>query len=176
MNGISLKGNLTAHSARMLIERHFEADLDGPSRQFSICSGDRVCDSEICLTILLSIYRSQIRVMTRHTLSKCLVLVFGLGRVLLGQFNPTAERLWIGHPVLRQLAAQEFHYYRINLEAGQFLSVVADQRGIDVLLGLSDTDGHYGGMFYGKESGLGLVRLMYIATKTGPHFLMVRSW
>ena len=44
-------------------------------------------------------------------------------------------------PVERELAGGQAHYYRIKVEAGQYLHLVVDQRGIDVVVTLSDSEG-----------------------------------
>ncbi|HVS31702.1 MAG TPA: hypothetical protein VMS98_09625, partial [Thermoanaerobaculia bacterium] len=62
------------------------------------------------------------------------VLIFSatLGALAAGQENVTPlER---GQPVERQLAGGETHSYSLALETGDFLRVVFDQRGIDVVV------------------------------------------
>ncbi|HXG65739.1 MAG TPA: CHAT domain-containing protein [Blastocatellia bacterium] len=46
-----------------------------------------------------------------------------------------------GQPVEREMAGGAAHAYRLDLTAGQFLHVVAEQRGIDVILTLLDPNG-----------------------------------
>jgi len=46
-----------------------------------------------------------------------------------------------GKPIERELRGGEAHSYAVHLNAGQFLEVVVDQRGIDVVVTLSGPDG-----------------------------------
>ena len=46
-----------------------------------------------------------------------------------------------GKPVERELAGGQSHSYRIAVTAGQYLSVVVDQRGINVIVTLFGPDG-----------------------------------
>jgi hypothetical protein len=46
-----------------------------------------------------------------------------------------------GVPIERELAGGEVHAYRITLAAGQYLHVVVDQRGIDVVVTVFGPDG-----------------------------------
>ena len=56
--------------------------------------------------------------------------------------RPTDIRfLKLGEPVERELKGGESHSYRARLEAGQYLKVVVEQRGIDVVVRLSGPDG-----------------------------------
>jgi CHAT domain-containing protein/Tfp pilus assembly protein PilF len=52
-----------------------------------------------------------------------------------------ARPLEPGRPVIRELAGGESHSYRIALAAGQFVSVVFDQRGINLVISLYGSDG-----------------------------------
>ena len=52
------------------------------------------------------------------------------------QCENDARPLDAGRPIERELAGDQKHYYKIVLEAGQYLHLVADQRGIDVIVTL----------------------------------------
>ncbi len=52
----------------------------------------------------------------------------------LPQRTAESEELKVGRPILRILSGGEKHTYRVFLETGQYLRVVADQRGIDIEL------------------------------------------
>jgi CHAT domain-containing protein/Tfp pilus assembly protein PilF len=79
------------------------------------------------------------------------VSLWGIGMGLLGEKPLEKEivemdegqpmRLEAGQPVERQIAGGEKHSYLQRLEAGQYLRVAAEQRGIDVLLRLYGADG-----------------------------------
>src|SRR5215510_963823 len=52
-----------------------------------------------------------------------------------------ARPLEAGKPIEREMAGGQKHYYKIALEADQYLHLVVDQRGIDVILTLFDPAG-----------------------------------
>ncbi|HKR60131.1 MAG TPA: CHAT domain-containing tetratricopeptide repeat protein [Pyrinomonadaceae bacterium] len=51
------------------------------------------------------------------------------------------RELTLGIPVEQELKGGEFHTYRVKLEAGQYLKVVVEQKGIDVVVMLFGPDG-----------------------------------
>jgi hypothetical protein len=51
------------------------------------------------------------------------------------------RKLEVGKPVERQMQGGESHTYEIMLSAGQFLDLVVDQRGIDVVVQVVAPDG-----------------------------------
>src|SRR5207249_1806720 len=57
------------------------------------------------------------------------------------QNTPDIRPLQQGKPVERQLAGGETDVYSIQMSTGQFLSVIVDQRGIDVAVTLFGPDG-----------------------------------
>lgn len=57
------------------------------------------------------------------------------------QFSGEVRRLEPEHPVEMALRGGEGHRYEVDLEAGQYLHLVADQRGIDIALRLRAPDG-----------------------------------
>src|SRR5262245_16009242 len=76
-------------------------------------------------------------------------LCLGAGwRQLLGQAGTTpavqgdqgAQSLVLGQPIERELAGGQGHAYQITLSAGQFMKVIVEQRGIDVVVGLLGPD------------------------------------
>src|SRR5687767_5848320 len=52
--------------------------------------------------------------------------------------QPDVHRLVLGKPVDRELKGGETHSYDLALQAGQFLDLVVDQRGIDIVIALFD--------------------------------------
>src|SRR5262245_28332562 len=52
-----------------------------------------------------------------------------------------ARPLEAGKPIEREMAGGQKHYYKIALEAGQYLHLVVDQKGIDVIVTLLDPAG-----------------------------------
>src|SRR5262245_41407138 len=52
-----------------------------------------------------------------------------------------ARPLEAGKPIEREMAGGQKHYYKIALEAGQYLRLIVDQRGIDLIVTLLGPDG-----------------------------------
>jgi len=86
----------------------------------------------------------------------CLFVVLGLGRAAASitqsaqqqsGANKAADEekdvrlLEMGMPIERELAGGQSHLYQITLAAGQYLNVVVDQRGVDVVVTLLGPDG-----------------------------------
>src|ERR1700730_7047515 len=57
------------------------------------------------------------------------------------QQESTAGVLEAGKPIERQIVGGQSHTYMITAAAGQYLHVVVDQRGIDVVVTLFNSDG-----------------------------------
>src|SRR2546421_1712612 len=69
------------------------------------------------------------------------VLILSFSSIGLAQNAPEVRELEQGKPVERELAGGEVHAYSIRTTEGQFLSVIVDQRGIDVAVTLLGPDG-----------------------------------
>src|SRR5215471_216217 len=52
------------------------------------------------------------------------------------QDEKDASPLEVGKPIERELAGGQAHYYKITVEAGQYLHLVVEQKGIDVVVAL----------------------------------------
>lgn len=59
---------------------------------------------------------------------------------LAGQDEKEIPALEAGKPIQRELGGGQFHSYRVELAAGQFLHITVEQRGIDVVVKLFSTD------------------------------------
>src|SRR5262245_3700325 len=96
------------------------------------------------------------RRITLACLIVCLFMVLGLERAAASITQPTEQQggankaaddekdvrlLETGKPIERELAGGQSHLYQITLAAGQYLSVVVDQRGVDVAVTLLGPDG-----------------------------------
>ncbi|HEY5073984.1 MAG TPA: hypothetical protein VII34_04755, partial [Pyrinomonadaceae bacterium] len=57
------------------------------------------------------------------------------------QGTQAPQTLAPGQPVEPEIAGGQSHDYLITLQAGQFMSVVVEQKAIDVALVLADPDG-----------------------------------
>jgi CHAT domain-containing protein len=70
-----------------------------------------------------------------------IVLVGFLSSPTSAQTTPDIRQLEQGKPIERELAGGEVHAYSVQMTEGQFLSVIVDQRGIDVAVTLLGPDG-----------------------------------
>src|SRR2546425_7336127 len=70
-----------------------------------------------------------------------IVLVVSLSSFSSAQNTPDTRQLEQGKPIERELAGGEVHAYLMQMTEGQFLSVIVDQRGIDVAVALFGPDG-----------------------------------
>src|SRR5262252_9286557 len=57
------------------------------------------------------------------------------------QVPDAAVRLAIGTPIDREISGRERHLYALPLSAGDYVDVVVVQRGIDVVVDVSDSAG-----------------------------------
>jgi tetratricopeptide (TPR) repeat protein len=78
-------------------------------------------------------------------------------------------------PIERELAGGQVHAYRITLAAGQYLRVVVDQRGIDVVVALFGPDGKKLAEIDSPNGAKGPEHLSVVAKVPGNHRLEVRS-
>jgi tetratricopeptide (TPR) repeat protein len=85
------------------------------------------------------------------------------------------ERLEVGTPIERELAGGETHTYAVRLEAGQYLHAVAQQKGIDVVVTLSDPSGAKLVEVDSPNGTEGPEPVSYVAETAGTYNLEVRS-
>lgn len=90
---------------------------------------------------------------------------------LRGESTPIA----IGTPIGREMVGGEVHTYRITLTSGQYLRVVVDQQGIDVIAALIDPKGQKVFEVDSPNGTKGLEPLSTIAEADGEHLIEVRS-
>lgn len=91
------------------------------------------------------------------------------------QSNKNTPALELGKPIERELAGGQSHTYRIALAKGQFLRVVVDQRGADVLVTLSDPAGKKLTEMDGLIGSRGPETVVALAESAGDYLLEVRS-
>jgi hypothetical protein len=72
-----------------------------------------------------------------------------------------------GYPVDRELRGGEVHVYLVELKAGQYVHLVALQRGIDILLRLRGPDGGIEAQANSSSSGRGQEELSYVPQTSG---------
>ncbi|HEX8266323.1 MAG TPA: CHAT domain-containing protein [Pyrinomonadaceae bacterium] len=83
--------------------------------------------------------------------------------------------LKLGKPIERNLAGNEAHSYKIVLAANQYLHVVVDQRGIDVVVALFAPDGKKMTEVDSPNGTHGLEPISVVAEAAGNYRLEVRS-
>jgi tetratricopeptide (TPR) repeat protein len=84
-------------------------------------------------------------------------------------------QLELGHPIVRDLAGGESHSYLVRLEAGQYVRLGADQRGIDVALDLSTPDGGLVAHIDSPSGTRGAERVSEVAKTAGDYRVEVKS-
>src|SRR4051794_5599776 len=86
------------------------------------------------------------------------------------------DKLLTGQPIAREMRGGEEHTYEFTLNADQYVRVVLDQKGIDVVLALSGADGKQLLEVDNNLSGTrGMEVVSLVAEVTGDYFLKVRS-
>ncbi len=115
----------------------------------------------------------RIHILTKHT--AVLVLVVLLAGSTAGQTNKENQILELNQPVERQLTGGQFHSYRIRLAPNQYIHIVVDQLGIDVVLTLFGPDGKKLADVDSPNGTQGPEPLSYIAEAAGMYLLEVRS-
>jgi len=78
-------------------------------------------------------------------------------------------------PVLRDMAGGQTHTYTIQLDSGQFLHVMVDQRGIDVVVSLISPDGTSLAEIDSPSGATGLEPLFWVTDTGGTYKLVVRA-
>ena len=81
-----------------------------------------------------------------------------------------------GAPVEGKLAGGEAHLYFLTVAAGQYVQLVLDQQGVDVVLTLSSPDGKKLAAVDGPNAMHGPERLAFIAEAAGDYKLDVRPY
>jgi CHAT domain-containing protein/Tfp pilus assembly protein PilF len=79
-----------------------------------------------------------------------------------------------GNPIKRELAGGHSHTYQIRLRAGQFLKVIVEQQGIDVVVQLSGPGGEQIAEFDGEGRSQGQESASLVAEADGAYWLMAR--
>jgi CHAT domain-containing protein len=80
-----------------------------------------------------------------------------------------------GQVIERELSGGQEHYYEITLDEGEFVQLVADQRGIDVVLTLFGPDGKQIIEVDSPNGARGPEPIWYVAEAAGTHRVVVRS-
>jgi tetratricopeptide (TPR) repeat protein/CHAT domain-containing protein len=88
--------------------------------------------------------------------------------------SPLPE-LRLGHPINQDLKGGEAHSYQVDLQAGQFMQVVVEQKGIDVVVVLGDPGGKPIIKMDSTNGSWGLERVSLIAETAGAYHVEIRS-
>ena len=105
-----------------------------------------------------------------------LLATFFLCLKVSAQVTPQPTTLVPGQLVEREIAGGQSHRYQITLKAGQFIRLLALQKGINIRIALSDQDGKeiweadFSGNFGGQES------LSYEAPVDGAYRVTIRPF
>ncbi len=91
------------------------------------------------------------------------------------QSEQQAAPLEPGKPVERELAGGQNHAYQITLAAGQYLNLVVEQRGIDVVVALLGPDGKLIFEFDRETRRQGLETITQVAEVSGRYRLTVQA-
>src|SRR5215475_8280028 len=91
------------------------------------------------------------------------------------QDEKDASPLEVGKPIERELAGGRAHYYKIAVEAGQYLHLVIDQKGINVVVALYGPDDKKMVEVDSPNGAYGPESLSVIADASGSYRLDVRS-
>src|SRR5882724_11643608 len=100
-------------------------------------------ESNMCIWFRVAYPLSGVHTMRQIILHRSwvVVLIFSFSSIGLAQNALEVRELAQGKPVERQLAGGETDVYSIQVSTGHFLSVIVDQRGIDVAVTLLGPDG-----------------------------------
>src|SRR5262245_9482050 len=91
------------------------------------------------------------------------------------QEDQQARQLEMGKPIERELAGGQSHSYQITLDADQYLHLVVEQRGIDVVVRLIGPDGKQLIEVDSPNGSQGPEPVLWIAKDAGAYRLEVRS-
>jgi hypothetical protein len=80
-----------------------------------------------------------------------------------------------GKPIERELAGGQSHAYQITLSAGQFMKVIVEQRGIDVVVGLLGPDAKQIMEFDSEIRSQGQETVWQVAEVAGSYRLNVKA-
>ncbi len=93
----------------------------------------------------------------------------------LGQGSPEFGDLQTGKPLEREMSGGTTHLFRVRVESGQYLRVLVNQRGIDVMLSLLAPDGTKITESDSDNGTFGLEPASLIASTAGQYVVEVKS-
>jgi CHAT domain-containing protein len=99
----------------------------------------------------------------------------GADPTLIVQGEKDARPLEPGKPIERELAGGQSHAYQITLSAGQFMKVIVEQRGIDVVVGLFGPDAKQTMELDSEPGSQGQETVWQVAEVAGSYRLNVKA-
>jgi hypothetical protein len=84
------------------------------------------------------------------------------------------QRLEQDRPIERELAGGQSHSYQLRLEAGQYVNLVVDQRGIDVVIRLLGPNGKEMAEFDSESRLQGRESAQLVTEETGNYLLIAQ--
>src|SRR5262245_21759532 len=99
----------------------------------------------------------------------------GAGPTPIVQGEKDVRPLEPGKPIERELAGGQSHAYQITLSAGQFMKVIVEQRGIDVVVGLLGPDARQIMEFDSEIRSQGQETVWQVAEAAGSYRLNVKA-
>jgi CHAT domain-containing protein/Tfp pilus assembly protein PilF len=107
---------------------------------------------------------------------KLIVTVLLLTTFASAQTLPEVRALEQNKPIECELKGGETHAYSISLTAGQFVSAIVDQRGVDVVVELFGPDGKQLSEFDSPSGTNAPEPVSFVAKSSGAHQIRVRSF
>src|SRR5262245_53439647 len=86
-----------------------------------------------------------------------------------------SQQLEPGKSIETELTGGQHHYYQMTLAAGQYVKVVVDQRGIDLIVKLFAPDGKVIGFFETELKIQGSETVMWVAEVAGSYRLDISA-
>src|SRR5215475_9211793 len=127
------------------------------------------------LALLLCLFLLVESVARASALSPRLFAQGGAGPNPIVQGEKDARPLEPGKPIERELAGGQSHAYQITLSAGQFMKVIVEQRGIDVVVGLLGPDARQIMEFDSAIRSQGQETVWQVAEAAGSYRLNVKA-
>ena len=103
----------------------------------------------------------------------CLIMVFAI----FGQTQKTqeAQLLSANQTIERELAGGQSHSYRITLKANEFLQVKAEQKGVDVVVRLFDSNQRQLAEADSSNPTQGFEKLLFITESEGKYEIQISA-
>ncbi len=91
------------------------------------------------------------------------------------QATQAVTTLEMGRTIASELTGGQRHNYQISLAAGQYVSVIVEQRGIDLVVQLLETDGKLSVEYDSEIRTQGEERVVLVAETAGVYRLLVKA-